>query len=381
MGPASAPIDAAASIGAAGSIGSTLIQGVINGRMNRKQRKWASKENQLNRDFSAEQAELARQWQEDFYNKYSSPEAIRLQYESAGMNPYLALDKSAGSVGSAPSASQGPSAAPSNSWNPIPLDLSGVSSAINSLFGNMKTAVETSLQEQFGSDLTKSEIFKNLGGNWAPLEEVYRKFQRDRAGDYAGLQDTTLRQTVQGQKIALENSLAQGALLSLDAKAKEIMNKYLPAQQQAEILATAARMFDMVQSGILKRHEAVKTISENLKIQAETQGIKMDNEVSAATADSLVAAMKAENEYNRRNFFLGVKQLPYDYGLHQQERYLRYQEMKWLKETQYNNGVKGFMDTYITPVTGSLGQLLGPAATLYLGSKLGKSPRMRKIGY
>ena len=58
-----------ASIGAAGSIGSTLVQGAINGRMNRKQRKWASKENQLNRDFSAEQAELARQWQEDFISR------------------------------------------------------------------------------------------------------------------------------------------------------------------------------------------------------------------------------------------------------------------------------------------------------------------------
>lgn len=54
-------------------------------------------------DFNREEAEKARQWQEDIYNKYYSPAAQRRQYEEAGLNPFLAGSKAA--PGSAPSAS------------------------------------------------------------------------------------------------------------------------------------------------------------------------------------------------------------------------------------------------------------------------------------
>lgn len=371
-----------AGLAAGASIANTLIGGAITGRLNRKQRKWASKENQLNRDFSAQQAELARQWQEDYYNKYSSPEAIRKQYEAAGMNPYLAMENSGGSVGSAPGASSGPSASPSNSWNPIPINLSGVSDAINSLFVNMKTAVETDMEKQFGSDLRKSQIFQQLGGNWAPLEEVFQKYQRSRAGDYAGLQDTTLRQNVQGQKIALENSLAQGAILTLDAQAKRIMNQYIEPQQQAELMAASARWFDMMQGGILKQQQVKQSIAETIRIYAQAQGQKIDNKIAESTADSLIKAMKSENEYNRRNFFIGAKQLPYDYGLHQQERYYRFNEMRYMKNTKFDNSLNRFMDTYITPITNSAGALIGPAIGAYIGTKVGRGfKKPRKIGF
>lgn len=357
-------------IGAGISAAGSGASNIIGGKMNRKQRKWATKENQLNRDFSAEQAELARQWQEDYYNKYSSPGAMRKQYEAAGMNPYLAMENSAGSVGSAPGASSGPSAAPSNSWNPMPINLSGVSDAINSLFGNMKIAVETDMEKQFGSDLRKAQIFKDLGGNWAPLEDVFQKYQRSRAGDYAGLQDTMLRQNVQGQKIALENSLAQGAILTLDAQAKRIMNQYIEPQQQAELMAASARWFDMMQGGILKQQQVKQSIAETIRTYAQAQGQKIDNKIAESTADSLIRAMKSENEYNRRNFFIGAKQLPFDYGLHQQERYLRFQEMRWQKDTQFDNGWKRGLDTYITPLTQSLGALLSGALGVGIGSKV-----------
>ncbi|WP_370818598.1 hypothetical protein [Butyricimonas paravirosa] len=375
------PITTAAIIGAGASLAGSGVSAIGGGKMNRKTRKWATKENQLNRDFSAEQAELARQWQEDFYNQYSSPEAMRKQYEAAGMNPYLAMENSGGSVGSAPGASSGPSAAPSNSWNPVPINLSGVSDAINSLFGNMKTAVETDMEKQFGSDLRKAQIFKDLGGNWAPLEDVYQKYQRSRAGDYAGLQDTTLRQNVQGQKIALENSLAQGAILTLDADAKRIMNQYIEPQQQAELMAASARWFDMMQGGILKGQQVKQSIAETIRTYAQAQGQKIDNKIAESTADSLIKAMKAENEYNRRNFFIGAKQLPFDYGLRQQERYYRFNEMRYMRDTRFNNDWSKGLDTYITPVGDFATSLLDGISRMYLGSQVLKSPKVREIGF
>ncbi len=229
----------------------------------------------------------------------------------------------------------------------------------------MKTAVETDMEKQFGSDLRKAQIFKDLGGNWAPLEEVFQKYQRSRAGDYAGLQDTTLRQNVQGQKIALENSLAQGAILTLDAEAKRIMNQYIEPQQQAELMAASARWFDMMQGGILKGQQVKQSIAETIRTYAQAQGQKIDNKKAAAVADSLIEAMKAENEYNRKNFFLGAKELPFDYNLHQLERYIRDQEIRYLNKTKYNNKASHLMDTYITPVTHSVGSLFGPILNTY----------------
>lgn len=363
------PISAATAslIGAGISAASTGASTVAGGKMNKKTRKWATKENQLNRDFSVQQAEAARQWAEDFYNDYSSPEAMRAQYEAAGMNPYLAMENAGGSVGSSPTASSGPSASPSNSWNPVPLNFSSVSDAINSYFGNLRSATETDMEQQFGSDLRKSQIFQNLGGNWSPLEDVFRDYQRSRSKDYAMLQDTSLRQKVQAERIALENSLAQGALLGLEADAKKILNRYIEPQQQAELMSASARWFDMMQGGILKAQQVKQSIAETVKTYAEAHGQKIDNKIAESTADSLIQAMKAENEYNRRNFFIGAKQLPYDYGLHQQERYYRYQEMRYDKDVRFGS-VNKFMDQYIAPITNQLGNLVGTIFSGMLGT-------------
>lgn len=53
--------------------------------------------NTENNMFNAKQAELARQFQEDFYNKYQSPSAMMAQYQDAGINPMLVAGQGAGS--------------------------------------------------------------------------------------------------------------------------------------------------------------------------------------------------------------------------------------------------------------------------------------------
>lgn len=54
----------------------------------KQQNAYASQEAQLNRQFQAQQAEQARSWQEEQYNKYNSPSAMVQQYQDAGLNPY-----------------------------------------------------------------------------------------------------------------------------------------------------------------------------------------------------------------------------------------------------------------------------------------------------
>lgn len=53
--------------------------------------------------FSAQQAEIARDWQEKFYNQYESPQAMIRQAQEAGINPAAIFGNAMG--GSAPSSS------------------------------------------------------------------------------------------------------------------------------------------------------------------------------------------------------------------------------------------------------------------------------------
>lgn len=60
--------------------------------------------------FSAQQAEIARDWQENFYNQYESPQAMIRQAQEAGINPAAIFGNAMG--GSAPSASAPTSVTP-----------------------------------------------------------------------------------------------------------------------------------------------------------------------------------------------------------------------------------------------------------------------------
>lgn len=70
----------------------------------RQTMEWNAEQAELNRSFQSAEAEKARQWQEDYYNQYESPQARIRQYEDAGLNPALLYGSQLGS-GSAPSTS------------------------------------------------------------------------------------------------------------------------------------------------------------------------------------------------------------------------------------------------------------------------------------
>lgn len=65
---------------------------------------WNAAQAQENRNFQSAEAEKARQWQEDYYRQYESPQARIRQYEEAGLNPALLYGSQLGS-GNAPATS------------------------------------------------------------------------------------------------------------------------------------------------------------------------------------------------------------------------------------------------------------------------------------
>lgn len=88
--------------------------------------------NQMNNEFNAREAEKARQYQTEMWNKtneWNSPKNVRNRLEKAGYNPYLGLDSS--NVGTAQSAG---SSSPASAASPIqnnPLQFDGIQNAFS----------------------------------------------------------------------------------------------------------------------------------------------------------------------------------------------------------------------------------------------------------
>lgn len=87
-----APALAAAGITAIGSLASSLFSGLSSSSISKDTRNWQHNENVY-----------AREWQEDMYNKYQSPQALINQQLQAGVNPFISGDSVTG--GNMPSAS------------------------------------------------------------------------------------------------------------------------------------------------------------------------------------------------------------------------------------------------------------------------------------
>lgn len=140
---------------------------------------WSAQQAEANRYFQSAEADKARQWQEDYYNQYESPQARIRQYEDAGLNPALLYGSQLGS-GSAPSTSvpAGDSASvglPSSGAGDL-LSFIGQMMSIKSLIDNNNAGaeakraeadnkrVDTKLKEQqyeWQPKLFRSEIGKN----------------------------------------------------------------------------------------------------------------------------------------------------------------------------------------------------------------------------
>lgn len=114
----------AAIIGTIGAATSTGISSAVSGKMNRRALRYNKEQAELNRQFQAQQTQIARQWQEDFYNRYSSPQAQVRQYIDAGLNPALMYQSG---ISSGPSGSTSvPSGSMASAPSQVMPDLSGI---------------------------------------------------------------------------------------------------------------------------------------------------------------------------------------------------------------------------------------------------------------
>lgn len=239
---------------------------------------------QLNRSFQRQEAQKTRDWQEKMWNKqneYNSPEAMI----SRGLNPFT--QGASGTGASVPTGAQAGSVSTPSMQAPH-FDFSSVDTALAS-FAQAKKALSESNQI---NTLTPYMVDKILG------DTNYRNIGIGRSGFWnketgrisAELDQSMERQQLENAVTAGKLSAAQTSQVYLQSDAQVVLNKYMDAQQQADLFTKAQYLYNLVQQGALTEKQVQTEIQRALQIAAQTAGQKISNKIASGTADALMSA-------------------------------------------------------------------------------------------
>lgn len=283
-----------------GGIGS-VVSGAIGAKTTSDTNKTNLKINQMNNDFNAREAQKARDFQLDMWNKeneYNSASSQRKRLENAGYNPYMSDAQAGMAAGmSGTSAATAAGAAPQVPYTP---DFQSVGVNLASALKMMSEKKQTDIENLNMSDLLRSQIWQNIGAtdwrNASPEARAYNLSQGRRAAE---LGMASLEENLSNQRWSNNLLVANIANSLLDADTKTILNKYLDQQQQAELNIKAANYEYLVMSGQMKRQEINNLIAEEIETYARANGYNLQNRILRETSDDVIRAI------NNTNFYFG----------------------------------------------------------------------------
>ena len=257
--------------------------------------------NQMNNDFNAREAQKARDFQLDMWNReneYNKASSQRKRLEDAGYNPYMS-DAQAGTASgmSGTSAATAAGAAPQVPYTP---DFQSVGVNLASALKMMSEKKQTDIENLNMSDLLRSQIWQNIGAtDWRNASPEARAYNLSQGRKAAELGMSSLEENLSNQRWSNNLLVANIANSLLDAESKTILNKYLDDQQLAELNMKAANYEYLIMSGQLKRQEVNNLIAEEIETYARANGYNLQNYITRKTADGLIRAT------NNSNFYFG----------------------------------------------------------------------------
>lgn len=243
---------------------------------------------QTTNKFNMQEAQKQRDWQEkmiDESREYNSPEAM----VSRGLNPFMPGSAAQTGAGSGSS----PSGAQASAVSPIPYqafhpDFSSVDTALAS-FAQAKKLISESNQinaitpymiEKMKGDTNYKQIGVGESGYW----------NKQTGRISAELDQSMERQQLENAVTAGKLSAAQATQVYLQADSQAILNKYMDAQQQADLFTKAQYLYNLVQQGALTEKQVQTELQRAIQIAAQTQGQKISNKIASGTADALMSA-------------------------------------------------------------------------------------------
>lgn len=242
---------------------------------------------QTTNQFNMKEAQKQRDWQEKMIDEsrdYNSPQALIAR----GLNPFMS-----GSSAMTGSGVSSPSGAQASAVNPIPYqafhpDFSSVDTALAS-FAQAKKAISESNQidtllpyliDRIKGDTNYRQIGIGDSGYW----------NKETGRISAELDQSKERQELENAVAAGKLSAAQTSQIYLQSDAQAILNKYMDAQQQADLFTKAQYLYNLVQQGALTEKQVQTEIQRAINVAAQTQGLRISNKIATDTADALIAA-------------------------------------------------------------------------------------------
>lgn len=283
-----------------GGLGS-VISGAIGAKSTADTNKTNLKITQMNNDFNAREAQKARDFQLNMWNReneYNKASSQRKRLEEAGYNPYMS-DAQAGTAAgmSGTSAATAAGAAPQVPYTP---DFQSVGVNLASALKMMSEKKQTDIENLNMSDLLRSQIWHNLGAtDWRNASPEARAYNLSQGRKAAELGMASLEENLSNQRWSNNLLVANIANSLLDADTKTILNKYLDQQQLAELNIKAANYEYLVMSGQMKRQEINNLIAEEIETYARANGHKLQNRILRDTSDGVIRAT------NNTNFYFG----------------------------------------------------------------------------
>lgn len=253
--------------------------------------------NRMNNEFNAREAEKARQFQAEMWNKtneWNSPKNIRKRLEEAGYNPYLGMDSS--NVGTAQSAGSSSTASAASPIQNNPLQFDGIQNALSTAIQmdnatKVSNAEVSNLQGQKSlSDAKAADTLSNI--DWYKLSPEYRNWLQTTGMSRAQLSFNTDRQNLENMQWINKIQRAQRTDILLSNEAKGIINKYLDSSQSLQLKMMANQSFQAFSSGYLSLQQCKTEVTKQLLNMAETEGKRISNKIASATADQLIAALQ-----------------------------------------------------------------------------------------
>lgn len=272
-------------------------------------------------------------------------------------------DGSLGMASSAPTAqTPGSPSTPSGSTAPhlnqsapnLTAGFAQVSSAIDSYFQNAKTATETKglgiqnlLSERYGERASQLSLGKT--------ESEINSLRGSAARDFA-----------------------QASLTGLDASARRIMNKYLDAGQQLNLMTMLGQLATMQSERELNSARTKQSLAQEILIMAQANGQRISNRVADSLAESTIRAGIARNNYEfedsaaAAHFAFNMRdmlhqQMSYDLGYSEVQNALKEFE-RYTTDTRGNRWIKKNLD----PAFHILDALSGAAGNIFIGKGIGK---------
>lgn len=375
-------------ISAGAGLAGSAASGIASGKMNKravKYNKWAlqeqqrfqSEQTQLGRDWSEEMMSKANQWNLDQWNReneYNLPENQAARLLAAGINPALAMQGASGvgQAASSPSSASAPSPASPSGASAPSLNLqrpdygtgfAQLSSAVNSYFENKQRSTVT---EGYG------------------LDNALKAAYGDRA---AQLSLGKTEAEIDNLRASTAKSYADSALINLQAKEKEILNKYLDAGQQLSLFLKIGELATMKSQRELMSAQTRKAIAEEIESYARSRGLHISNHVAEQTAERLIIATNEENR------FRGIHARSAAYWAPVQEFYKTGQMSADLKASEIANIMAEFerytkdtpgnrwIQKNIAPVSSAISPILDAAAMFTVAGGIGKAAKAFKPKY